>query len=60
MGRMFLAETAVFAHLNPVRGVLFVFECIVVALLAFRASQHNAAAGFFGGHGGTPLSIGMP
>jgi hypothetical protein len=60
MGCMFFAETAILAHLNPVRGVLFVLECIVIALFAFGASKHDAAAGFFGGHWGTPLSIGMP
>jgi len=36
-----VAKTTKLAHLNAVRVVLFVFECVVVALLAITASQSN-------------------
>src|SRR5699024_311902 len=39
VGGVFLAETAVFAHFQPVRIVFLVFHCVVVALFALRASQ---------------------
>ena len=36
---MFLAEPAIFSHFQPVRIVLFIFDGIIVSLLAFRAGH---------------------
>jgi hypothetical protein len=36
---VFAAELAVFIHLKPVRVILFVFLGVIVALLAFCASE---------------------
>lgn len=47
---MFLAESAILIHLQPVRRVLLVFLRVVVALLAFRASECD-----FDSHFGTSV-----
>ena len=41
MESVFLAETAVLVHLQPVRCVLLVFHCVVIALFAFGARKRN-------------------
>ena len=40
--RVLLAKRAIFTKLNPVGIVFFVFIIVVIALLAFVASQGNA------------------
>ena len=42
------AEPAILVHFEPVWVILLVFHCVVVALLAFSASQSN-----FNSHNGT-------
>ncbi len=51
MERVFLAESAILIHLQPVRRVLFVFLGVVVALLAFRVSECD-----FDSHFGTSVT----
>ena len=51
---MFFAKSAKLIHLQPVRRVLFVFRCVVVALLAFRTSKRNSDF-----HNGTSISFGI-
>ncbi len=41
MGSMFVAEFAIFVHLYPVRIILLIFHCSIVALLALAASHCN-------------------
>jgi len=48
MNGMLFAEAAILVHFQSVRIVLLVFHCVVVALLAFRASQSD-----FHSHNGT-------
>ncbi len=50
MESMFLAESAVLVHLQPVGCVLFVFHAVVVALFALRAGK-----GHFDSHNGTSI-----
>ena len=38
---MLSAEAAVLAHLKTIRIVLFVFDGVIIALLAFRAGQYD-------------------
>jgi hypothetical protein len=38
---VFLAETAVLVHLQPVGCVLLVFHCVVITLFAFGARKCN-------------------
>jgi hypothetical protein len=45
MSRVLIAEGAVFHELNAIRGVLFIFHVVVVALLAFGAGKANLVAG---------------
>ena len=47
---VFLAESAILVHLQPVRRVFLVFLRVVVALLAFRASECD-----FDSHFGTSV-----
>ena len=42
---MLLAEAAVFAEFHAIRGVLLVLHGIVIALLAFGASQADLVTG---------------
>ncbi len=48
MKRVLSAKSAILVHLKPIGIVLLVFNCVVIALLAFRASQGN-----FDSHDGT-------
>jgi hypothetical protein len=48
MQGVLFAEPAILVHLKPVRIVFLVFHCVVVALLALRASEGN-----FYSHNGT-------
>ena len=52
---MLAAESAVFVHFEPIRGVLFIFRGVVVSLLAFVASE-----GYFYSHCGTSFVIYAP
>ena len=52
MERVFPTETAVLVHLQSVGVVLLVFHLVVVALLAFRASQ-----GDLDSHDGTSRNL---
>jgi hypothetical protein len=51
---MFFAEFAILISLQPVRRVLPVFGCVVVALLAFRTSKCD-----FNCHNGTSIGLGI-
>ncbi len=51
---MLLTEPAVLIHLQPVRCILFVFACVVVALLAFRAGKGDSDC-----HNGTSIGFGF-
>ena len=48
MQGVFSAEPAILVHLKPIRIVLLVFHCVVVALLTFCASKCD-----FNSHNGT-------
>ena len=52
MHSVFSAEPAVLVHFEPVGGILFVFCCIVVALLALVASERD-----FYSHCGASLGL---
>jgi hypothetical protein len=41
VGGVLFTETAVFAHFQPVRVILFIFHRVVVSLLALCACQCN-------------------
>jgi len=41
MERVFFAETTILVHFQSVRIVFLVFCCVIVALLAFAASQSD-------------------
>jgi hypothetical protein len=41
VGGVLFAETAVFAHFQPVRVILFILHCVVISLLALGACQCN-------------------
>jgi hypothetical protein len=51
---MFLAESAVLVHLQPVGCVFLVFSCVVVALLAFCARKGDSDS-----HNGTSIEFGF-
>ena len=50
MQSVLFAESAILIHFKSVRVVLFVFHCVVIALLAFCTSEGN-----FNSHDGTSV-----
>ncbi len=50
---MFFAESAIFFEFDAVRGILFIFHVVVVALFALSASQCNFNPSTFSCHNNT-------